>query len=72
MPETAYTCRGPKVEGAGAVTRDDDGRLLEPERVPCGLDITELIDTVPWDGEVHTVTCPNCGTETSVRRAAAQ
>jgi hypothetical protein len=69
MPETTYTCRGPRVEGAE--TRDADGRLLEPERVPCGLDVTELVDSVPWDGEVHTVTCPNCGTETSVRRAEA-
>jgi len=64
----AYVCRGPRVEATA--TRDKDGRLLEPERVACGLDITELIEAVPWDGEVHKVACPQCGTETSVRRLA--
>jgi predicted RNA-binding Zn-ribbon protein involved in translation (DUF1610 family) len=69
MPGTTYTCRGARVEGAP--TRDEEGRLIEADRKPCGMDVTELIEEVPWDGEVHSVTCPNCGTETTVRRSAA-
>lgn len=64
-----YTCNGPRIDDAAVY--GDDGHLLDAQRKPCGMDMTDLIEAVLWDGEVHTVECPNCGTETSVRRAAA-
>jgi len=40
-----YKCNGPVVDG---------------EREGCGRDLTELIESVPKDGEGHDVTC-HCG-----------
>jgi hypothetical protein len=37
-------------------------------RMGCGTDYTKLIEEVPYDGEVHEVVCPSCGTPTTVRR----
>jgi hypothetical protein len=43
-----------------------DGQAFE--RVPCGIDVTDLINAVPVDGEVHEVACPKCRTIATVRR----
>ena len=40
-------------------------------RQACGNDVTELIEAVPIDGEVHEVKCPKCGTIATVRRVPA-
>jgi hypothetical protein len=45
---------------------------LDPYGPGCGKNVTELINAVPEDGEVHGVECPNCGTVTTVRRAPAE
>ena len=51
-----YTCRGPRVDDESA------------ERIGCGADLTELIEDLPFDGEVHEVSCPECETVCTVRR----
>jgi hypothetical protein len=50
-----YTCTGRPLP---------DGR-----RAGCGHNITDLIENVPFDGEVHTLECPRCGNIFTVRRA---
>jgi hypothetical protein len=41
-------------------------------RNDCGVDVTELIEAVPFDGEVHEVSCPKCGTVATVRRVPSE
>lgn len=60
---TRYRCRGP----VRIHTMPDGTIIPTKERVGCGRDTTDLILSVPFDGEVHEVTCPTCGTITSVR-----
>ena len=48
--------------------RTDSGKEI---REFCGADITKLIGAVPADGESHSVTCPKCGNEATVRKIEA-
>jgi len=48
--------------------RTDSGKEI---REHCGVDITDLIEKVPTDGESHSVKCPKCGNESTVRRFGA-
>jgi len=34
----------------------------------CGQRLDELISAIPFDGEVHSIQCPKCGLESTVRR----
>lgn len=43
-----------------------DGKAFIREE--CGVDVSDLIEAVPFDGEVHEITCPNCSTVSTVRR----
>lgn len=54
-----YICKGPRKEGA-------DWRL--GEHVPCGADLTALVESFPHDGEEHAYECPKCKIPHSVRR----
>lgn len=51
---------------AGLFGLDSQGQAFV--RQTCGQNITELIEAVPVDSEVHEVTCPKCGTVATVRR----
>lgn len=40
----------------------------EKIREGCGFDMTEVIEAIPQDGEVHDYECPKCGNTGTVRR----
>jgi|SRR5215831_19417791 len=48
-----------------AFIRTDSGKEV---REHCGANITDLIEKVPVDGESHSVKCPKCGRESTVRK----
>ncbi len=56
-----YICKGPRVPGKDP---------MEDARIPCGNDLSKLVEAVPRDGQNHKVTCPKCGTVTTVQRFA--
>jgi adenine-specific DNA methylase len=75
-----YTCQGPVI---GTYTEEEAQALGRPNMaghnkrgvpagngliVPCGADLTELVEDVDVDGRDHEVTCPRCGNAVSVRR----
>ncbi len=57
-PKLRIRCRGNRLKG-------------RPHRAGCGFDLTEMIERLPLDGEVHELTCPWCGNVTHVRRPAS-
>lgn len=54
-----YLCAGPRIFQEGEVLG----------REGCGFDVTELIEAIPFDGQDHSVECPQCRTVASVMRA---
>jgi hypothetical protein len=75
-----YTCQGPVI---GTYTEDEAQALGRPDTaghvkrgvkagngliVPCGADLTDLIESVDDHGADHVVVCPRCGNVSSIRR----
>ena len=75
-----YICQGPLI---GTYTEEEAQSLGRPDIaghnkrgvqagngliVPCGTDITDLIEAVDTDGADHDITCPRCGNVSRIRR----
>lgn len=66
-PDAFFTTDPMVVKGKQiAITRRPGGVVAV--RSHCGVDVSKGILAVPEDGEVHEVSCPKCGTVTTVRR----
>jgi len=63
-------------KGGVSLNENGDPEIVSPEAqktiVPCGHDLTPLIEAVPFDGLEYEVVCPSCGNVVAVKRVADQ